>query len=69
MKRVFLLAIMGVYVLCCNQQQPANSSSLPEEDIKPVGKTDTLEVETEVAEIRTFTYLVQACGKIKAAYE
>ncbi len=69
MKRVFLLAIMGVYVLCCNQQQPANSSSLPEEDIKPVGKTDTLEVETEVAEIRTFTYLVQASGKIKAAYE
>ncbi|AEE50701.1 efflux RND transporter periplasmic adaptor subunit [Haliscomenobacter hydrossis] len=69
MKRTVLLAIVSMGALSCKPSKEQVSYEIPLEPSKIEAKMDTLEVETQIAELRAFTYPVQASGKIKAAYE
>jgi membrane fusion protein, multidrug efflux system len=68
MNKVIYIATIILAISSCNRPKSESSSQTETADESAI-VNDTLEVETQVAEIRTFTYPVQASGKIKAEYD
>lgn len=69
MKRVELLILVSISILSCNPARQNKTTDMPLEYFSSNSEMDTIEVETEIAELRIFSYPVQASGKIKATYE
>lgn len=69
MKKLCWMIGLGLSMLNCQQAVNTQASSSSPDEAALRGKLDTPNVETALAEVRTFTYPVLATGKIKAAYE
>lgn len=69
MKKLCWTFLLVIGLMSCAKREAASTTDNTQESFFAKGKTDTLKVVTEIAEMRTFNYPVQASGKIKAAYE
>lgn len=69
MKKTMILITLGLTLLSCRHKSTTPNAEAETETLNIQDFTDTVIVETEIADITTFIYPVQATGKIKSAYE